>query len=138
MGLCEKWTQEWDHSFDDYEFCEKFKAGQDFCIQNNYPDLNFIRKFFDTSSLENFGVFVDKDFSNEEFRMTNGTFVFLGNCSGRIVFPRWSSALLYVRDNCKLKVIAREYSRISVRIYDKVEIDSEIDDRARMKIRDFR
>lgn len=138
LGLCEKWTKEWDHSYDDYEFCEKFKTGQDFCIKNEFPSVDFIKKYFDTSALSRFGVFVDSLFDGDGEPLRNGTYVCLGECEGTMVFPRWSSAVVYARHYSRLRIVAGEFSKITVRLYDDSEVEMVEKENSRVRICDRR
>lgn len=123
LGLCEQWTREWDHSYDDFEFCEKFKKGMDFCIRHDYPSLDFIRRYCDVEAVSEFGVFVDSLGKMEGTVMPNDTYVCMGECEGTLTFPRWGCALVYVRHNSKVKIVAGEFAKISVRLYDNAEVE---------------
>lgn len=138
LGLCDEWTREWDHDLDDYEFCDRFKRGQDFCIKHEYPSLDVIRRCFDSASLAKFGVFVDSLESSPMRMYANGTYVLLGDCSGTMRFPRWSCAVVYVRHDSRIRIEAGEFARISVRLYDNAEVEIAGNESAVINIRDKR
>lgn len=135
LGLCEKWTQEWDHSYDDWEFCQKFKSGQDFCIKHEYPSLDFVRKYFQKSELMKFGVFVD---DLPVRKLENGTYVCLGDCEGTLEFPRWGTALVYIRHSCRIKISAGDFARVRIKVYDNAEVETETGENAIVRIVDRR
>lgn len=138
FGLCRQWSDEWDHDLDDYEFCDRFKRGQDFCIKHNWPTVEFIRSCFDENSLSEQGVFIDSLNSKRGKVLGNGTYVVLGDCEGTLVFPRWSAALVYARHNSRIKVKAGDFARITVRLYDEAEVEIERGENAEVRIRDKR
>lgn len=136
LGMCEKWSKEWDRSWNDMEFCERFKSGQDFCIAHDYPALDFIRKYFDGGELSRFGVYVDRLPEGGELR--NGTYVFLGECEGSVSVPRWGAVVIYARHCSRLRVTAGDFSRVTVRLYEASEVDVESSESAIVRIRDRR
>lgn len=138
LGLCEQWTREWDHSFDDREFCSRFKKGQDFCIKHEFPSLELIRQNFDKGTISQFGVFVDEIPSLSEGGLPNGTYVCLGECEGVLKFGRWSAALVYLRHDSQVTILADEFSRITVRLYDNASVIADCSETAQLKIFDRR
>lgn len=41
LGMCEKFQKEWGNP-DIKELCDKYFRGQDFCIEHNYPSLEWL------------------------------------------------------------------------------------------------
>lgn len=137
LGLCQQWSREW-RDYDDRELCERFKKGMDFCIKNDFPSLDFIRENFKISLLANFGVFVDQLPYSEEETLSNGTYVCLGRCCGTMRFGRWSAAVVYVRHESDIEIIADEFSRIQVKVYDNADVRVYSHDSAKVRVYDRR
>ncbi len=130
LGLCQKWQGEWHDNLTNSQLISMFRRGQDFCIEHDFPPLDYIREAFPESDLRRGGVYLDADLCDPESQspesaltLGNGTFIFLGSCRGAVRFPRWSAAVLYVRHDSRIRVEADEFSRIQIHLYDSAEAE---------------
>lgn len=135
LGLCRQWQGEWDEDRTDTQLIEMFKRGQDFAIQHDYPSLDFIRDNFPQPILEANGIFVD---AVAEKDLLNGTYVFLGECDMTLRFPRWTAAVLWLRHDSRATIVADEFCKIQVRLYDRSEVEVSQSDDARVRVFDRR
>lgn len=138
LGLCKQWQTEWKEDTDLFELADKFKRGQDFCIRHNYPSLEYIRQNFNTEEMAHFGIFVDELPSTNGESLPNDTYVCMGECEGDMIFGRWACALVYLRHESKVRIIAGEFAKISVRLYEDSNVWVECDDSAKVSILDRR
>lgn len=123
--LCEQWTKEWhDDSTMDMLF-DKFFRGQDFCIQNDYPSIDFIKKNFSKEELHRHHVYIDENVdvvANE-----SGYYAFLGNCSGGLRIDGIVAATVYVRHSCNMYVLSKGGAKVSVFSCDNSRVECESD-----------
>ena len=49
--LCDEWYGKWQDNTDVDELLDKFVSGFDFCVENDYPPLDFIRDNFTKEDL---------------------------------------------------------------------------------------
>jgi len=114
--LCEKWTREWRDDSTIDELIDKFLRGQDFCIKNNYPSLDFIREHVSMEDLHRNHIYIDEemDISNVE----NGFYVFLGHCKAKVRASGFLSVTVYCRHDSEVDVYARDGALVFVRYFE--------------------
>lgn len=135
LGLCKSWTESWGDC-DQQELIEKFKRGIDFCLDRDWPSNDFIKSSFDRGLLNANLIFVDEylDFD----MMPSGIYVINGECSGRIRFAPWTAVTVYVRHTSNVRIIADDFAKVFVRLYDEAEVVVDSDESAVVKIYDRR
>lgn len=120
-GLCAKWQSEWDSDRTPQELIDMWKRGIDFGIAHNFPSNDFIKTNFDRTLLHQNLIFVDEHIDIE--CAPNGVYVLNGECSGTLHFREWAAATVYVRHTSKVSVIAEDFAKVFVRLYDGGEAD---------------
>ena len=138
LGMCRKFEEKWTYSWDDGELCSNYKQGIDFCIENDFPSLDFIRSYFNKDSLKEFGIFIDHSFGTESRPLSNGTYVILGESRGIMKFGRWTAAVVYVRHSSDIKIEAGDFSKITVIAYEDSSVDVIGAENAKIKFKDKR
>ncbi len=121
LGLCRQWQNQWSDNLTNSQLISMFRRGQDFCIEHDFPSLDYIRQTFPKPELERGGVYLDTELDRT---LGNGTYIVLGSCRGVVRFPRWSAAVLYVRHDSRIRVEADEFSRIQIHLHDSAEAES--------------
>ena len=128
LGLCRPWTETWGDC-DQQELIDKYKKGIDFCIDKQYPSNEFIKANFDRALLNANLIFVDEylDFD----MMPSGIYILNGECSGSIRFAPWTAVTVYVRHKSNVTIIADDFAKVFVRVYDEanakvVELDEAV------------
>lgn len=128
LGLCRPWTEAWGDC-DQQELIDKYKKGIDFCIDKQYPSNEFIKANFDRDLLNANLIFVDEylDFD----MMPSGIYILNGECSGSIRFAPWTAVTVYVRHKSNVTIIADDFAKVFVRVYDEanakvVELDEAV------------
>lgn len=119
--LCAKWTKQWKDETDIDSLLEKFVKGQDFCIMNDYPNLDFCRANFDKEVLHRHNIYLDDYVEIDD--AGSGTWIFIGECEGEIVFGGFAVATLYVRHDSNIKVTAKGMAKVFISLYDEAEAE---------------
>ena len=135
LGLCRPWTEAWGDC-DQQALIDKFVNGIDFCLERNWPTPEFIKANFDRNLLNANLIFVDEylDFD----MMPSGIYILNGECSGSIRFAPWTAATVYVRHTSNVKIIAGDFAKVFVRLYDEAEVETEAEEGAVVKVYDRR
>ena len=133
LGLCRPWTEAWGNC-DQQELIDKYKKGIDFCIDKQYPSNEFIKANFDRDLLNANLIFVDEylDFD----MMPSGIYILNGECSGSIRFAPWTAATVYVRHKSNVTIIADDFAKVFVRLYDEAEAETEAEESAVVRVYD--
>lgn len=121
LGLCRPWTEAWGNC-DQQELIDKYKKGIDFCIDKQYPSNEFIKTNFDRALLNANHIFVDEHIRLDD--APSGIYILNGECSGTIRFAPWTAATVYVRHKSNVTIIADDFAKVFVRVYD--EADAEV------------
>ncbi len=135
LGLCRPWTEAWGDC-DQQELIDKYKKGIDFCIDKQYPSNEFIKANFDRDLLNANLIFVDEylDFD----MMPSGIYILNGECSGSIRFAPWTAATVYIRHKSNVTIIADDFAKVFVRLYDEAEVEAEAEEGAVVRVYDRR
>lgn len=136
LGLCNKWFSEWADESDPQTLIDKFKRGLDFCIERNWPSVKFIRSNFDSTLLHNNLIYVDEHINLSE--APSGIYVINGDCSGTLMFKAWATATIYVRHTSNIKIIADDFSKICLRLYDESDAEVVAIEGSSVKLHDYR
>lgn len=102
--LCEQWTEAWRDDTSVDELLDKFVRGQDFCIENDYPPLDFCRSHFNKKDLRCHHIFLD---DNADITISeSGCYIFIGNTNARVLVDGLVSVRIYVRHSCHVDIDA--------------------------------
>lgn len=118
QGMCDDFYKNW--TYDIGELLDMYKRGQDFCIEHDYPPIDFIRDNFDKNLLREHGIYVDDELDLEITR--SGIYIFLGNCKGRVHFKEWCAADVYLRHCCDLEIDSSDMAKVYISLYDNSNI----------------
>lgn len=121
LGLCKLWTDAWGDC-DQQGLIDKFKKGLDFCLERNWPTPDFIKANFDRDLLHTNLIYVDEHIDLKE--APNGVYVLNGECFGTLWFNSWAAATVYVRHGSNVTIVADDFAKVFVRVYD--EADAEV------------
>ncbi len=133
LGLCRPWTEAWGDC-DQQELIDKYKKGIDFCIDKQYPSNEFIKANFDRDLLNANLIFVDEHLDFD--MMPSGVYILNGECSGSIRFAPWTAATIYVRHKSNVTIIAGNFAKVFVRLYDEAEVETEAEESAVVRVYD--
>lgn len=135
LGLCRPWTEAWGDC-DQQELIDKYKKGIDFCIDKQYPSNEFIKTNFDRALLNANLIFVDEHIRLDD--APSGIYILNGECSGTIRFAPWTAATVYVRHTSNVRIIAGDFAKVFVRLYDEAEVETEAEESAVVRVYDRR
>lgn len=116
VGLCDEWYSSWPDDTDIDGLLDMFVRGQDFCIENDYPSLSFIREHFSKDDLHRHHIYVDE---SVDVTADNGYYIFLGRCSVRLVVSGFKAVSVYCRHDSIVDVSASLGARVFVSSYDR-------------------
>ncbi|MBD5302373.1 MAG: hypothetical protein HDS16_05180 [Bacteroides sp.] len=120
LGLCQQWQRQWGDC-NQQELIDKYKKGIDFCLEHQYPSNDFIKENFDRTLLHKNLIFVDEHLNLDN--APNGIYVLNGDCSGVLHFREWTAATVYVRHTSNISIIAEDFAKVFVRVYDEAEVN---------------
>lgn len=136
LGLCHKWTEAWADNSGQQELIDKFVKGIDFCLERDWPSNDFIKANFDRDLLNSNLVFIDEYVDMD--MAPSGIYILNGECYGRLSFAPWAAATVYLRHNSKVAVVASDFAKVFVRIYNEADVEVEADESAVVKVYDRR
>jgi len=117
LGLCQQWQSEWDNADKD-ELLEKYVRGIDFCIEHNYPSLEYMTRNFD-GVMQEHGVFVSEEISLYNPFMTIAN----GKCTGKVTFGKYGTGRMYIRHDSEIDLIVSGNAKVFVSIYDNAKLN---------------
>lgn len=118
LGLCARWTQEWEDDTTKDAMVEKFVNGIDFCIKHDWPSVEVMKKDFG-DVIHNHGVYAD-----EAVRLTNPYTVILnGRCDASMTCDMFAVTNIYVRHSSKLNIVVKDRASVHISVYDNAEVD---------------
>ena len=126
LGLCEQWQSEWNTDWDLDKLISKFYVGIDFCLANRFPANDFIKANIPIDTLHRWNVIVDEKRSilNAKDAAVFGSAHAIARYNARYC------GRIYVRDNARLNVTARNNAFVIVHILDSARITAVAHDKA--------
>lgn len=113
-GLCDAWYLSWgDDDTIDMDL-DRFVRGIYFSAAHDWLPLDFVRAHFSLELLHSHGIYLDEAVDISDAR---GTYVFLGNCSGRLSFAGYSVGDVYLFGGTCISVDAGDMSKVYVTCY---------------------
>ena len=126
LGLCDQWQGLWSNDWNDNKMIAKYKEGIDFCLANDFPSVEYIKSHFNKQELRNGGVFVD-----DKHSVLNAKMIVVRGCSD--ITARYNGntvAEVYVTDNSKLRLYAKNHCHVILHILGNAQVDISQEDNA--------
>ena len=116
LGLCSEWTTGWGYP-DKGDLCKKYVDGIDFCIEHDYPSVDYMIENFD-GVMQSYGIFVDDVISkkNIPFAVLNGA------TKATIKLDGYAASRIYLRHDSELELVALDNSKTFVSVYDDAKL----------------
>ena len=130
-NACEKGFVNWTDDSSWPQLAKRYKYFLDFCIENDWPSLDFFRYETDKNELRKCGIFIDEVVSISDAQ--NGTYVFLGNCVGQIAFDNLKAAEIHLLHNSNITVKLSYASRAFIHTYHKAKATVSADETSKYK-----
>lgn len=131
LGLCDQWYDGWDKEETKQELIDKYLKGIDFCIEHDYPRLEFIKAYFPKTLLEKNGIFLDEVFSCGN-TASYKTVVALGKSKGMMWYIGPVSRSVYARHNSEVTVKATDGARVFVEAWENSRVRAMADDESKV------
>lgn len=109
---------------------EKMYEGIDFCLQHHWPTNEFILQHFPLAFLRQNNVFVNDKYSANNPEES----IALGNSEITYRFNAAHHGILYVRDNCHVKITAKNRAFVLVHTFDTAWVEAQQYDQAQVTI----
>lgn len=127
-GICSEWYNFILRATSKERLLTLFVKGLDFCLDNNFPSSELIKEF--DGVRQSYGIFLDEEIAVKSLR----SIVALGMSTGRVEIAKFGTAQVWVRDNAKLTVIAKENAFVCVDIADRAEVEIIASESARVSV----
>ena len=119
QGLCDSWYSKWSDDDTIDECLDRFVRGFDFCVEHDYPNLDFILRNFRKEDLHRHNIFVDEDI--DLGFDGSGYIICLGDCRGHIELTGLVAVTVYLRHTSSVEVTASEGARVFITRYNESE-----------------
>ena len=114
VGLCSQYQGLLDRSDTVEKMVRLFIRGIDFCIKNDYPTLEFMRKNFKGKS-EPYGGYVDDEITG----LRNAPDVVLnGECKAMLEYDECSVSRIYIRHSSQAAVNVSDHAIVTIDAFD--------------------
>lgn len=133
---CRKAMRAWPVDGDSQKLIDLWKSNIDFAVSCDFPSLDIIKSGFSQDLRHRNLVFADEHIDLKD--APSGIYVINGECTGIIRFKDWAAATVYVRHSSNIVIMASNFSKVFVRLYDKAEADIMDMDEAVVKVYDRR
>jgi hypothetical protein len=112
-GICQEWHTELKSIEDKEKLVEMYIRGIDFCLANDYPSNDYIRKNF-VGFMEKYGVHLD-----EEIRILNERKVIaLGKCTGNVEVSDYTTCEVFMKHESELSIMVKDNAFVMVDLFD--------------------
>ena len=130
LGLCDKWYKEWDKNETRQELINKYLKGIDFCIEHDYPSVEFIRHNFPKAQLQKNGVFLDDNV--EKSNLSN--IVLLSDTKAVLNYDGMSVGNVYVRHRAYVDITSSGDARVFVETYENCNVKANAQENSKIFI----
>lgn len=117
-GLCRLWRGKLKPGMSVEEMISLYIKGIDFCIQEDFPTLNFIRENF-KGKCEQHGVFIDDnitDCRNVQDIVLNG------NCRAMLEYDGYSVSRLFARHSTKAAINVSDHAILTIDAFNNSDL----------------
>lgn len=128
-GICKEWHKDLLSLKDKKAMVEMYLRGIDFCLSNDYPSNDFIRKNFG-DIIAQYNIYVDG------FVMAANPeqLVALGSTTGNVRVNDFGVSRIYVKHNSKLKIKAEDNAFVMIDVFDNSSVEVEASESAKVCI----
>jgi hypothetical protein len=116
-GICENWHLELKNETDIDNMLEMYVKGIDFCLSNDFPTNDFIRKNF-KGKMESHGIHLD-----ETLRViSEPKTIALGKCSGTVKAENFDVCEIFIKNESEVTVMAKGNSFVMIDVFDNAKV----------------
>lgn len=131
-GICEEWYNDMVALADKSALLEMYVKGIDFCLMNDYPSNDYIRKNF-KGEMEAYGIHLDEVLS----LYNEAKVIALGKCTGRVENCLYNVSQVFLKHESDLTVIAEGHSFVMIDIFDNAKLRVIASDQTRVCINHY-
>lgn len=126
-GICNDWYKDLLEQKDVEKLAEMYLKGIDFCLANDYPSTDYIRKNF-KGKMEKFGIHLD-----EHLTLTNEKkVVALGLCSGMVEVKDYEVSEVFIKHLSDMVLVVRDNAFVMVDMFDDSSLNIIAGDNAKV------
>lgn len=126
-NICQEWHDRILTTKEKEELIEMYLKGIDFCMEYDFPPLDFVKKNF-TGLMEEYGIYADTTFDSDFKKKV----VVLGDCNGTVTAGGYRTCEVFVRHISRVKVMATDHAFVVVNVYDKAEVEISASDESKV------
>jgi hypothetical protein len=116
-GICQEWYYQMEDMTDKEELIGLYLKGIDFCLSNEYPSLDYIRKHF-VGVMEKHHIYLD----NEILAKNPKKLVALGKCKGAIEVSGYETSQLFIKHDSEIVLVVKDNAFVMVDIFDNAKL----------------
>lgn len=122
LGACDKVMGKWQGLYNMPMLIALFKSNQEFCIEKDFPSVEFIQTNTRVDERTKDGLFVNDKVTVHDY---SGTIVTLGNSCGFIIADSYDVQTLYIRHNSDLHISCKGFAKLYINVYDNAKVTIE-------------
>lgn len=127
-ALCKPWQEKMKNDSSLKNLCQMYFDGDDWSMENNFPDLNILREFKGKSDV--FGLHTDFIGNNKnEFQSA-----YFGDSNVQLHYNGYSVGKLILRHNTKAKIQASDKARLFINLLDNAEVEIDAKDNSAVTV----
>lgn len=112
-GICKDWFKDLEQTENITDLIQMYLKGIDFCLANDFPSNDFIRKHF-KGKMEDFGIFLDGSFQLKN----KSKCVLLGNCKGILAIDQYNVSEVFVKHQSEIILEAKDNAFVMIDLFD--------------------
>lgn len=111
-GVCDKFLNGWSGNESMDELIDKYWKGMDFCIDKNFPPVEFIRSNM-KGSIEKYGIFIDGSFNVTDMK----SIALYEGADGTSSYQSFSTGDIYMFNGSRLNLIVGEHAFVYISMW---------------------
>lgn len=128
LNLCREWQEKMKNDSSLENLCKMYFDGDDWSMENDFPDLNILREFKGKS--DGFGIHTDYIGSNKsEFEAA-----YFGDSIVVLIYDQFSIGKLILRHNTKVKIQTKDNAKLFINLLDNAEVEIEAKDNSSVTV----
>jgi hypothetical protein len=132
FNICQEWHDELKTLEDKRAMVRMYLKGIDFCLANDYPSNDYIRRNFG-DIMNEFGVFLDDNIDLVDMEKC----VALGATKGHIEIDNFSVSEIFIKHEAALNIIAKDNAFVMIDIFDNGVVAIHAQDNAKVCVNKY-
>lgn len=117
-NICQEWERKILTTRDKEELVEMYLKGIDFCMEYDFPPLDFVKKNFDGIA-QRYGIYAGGEFDSDLRKKV----VALGDSRGTVTVGGYHICEVFIRHIAEVEIRAEDHAFVSVSVYDSARVD---------------